>query len=37
LYVADLEQVFSGLLLMGGLAYGVLLWRWISLIPAQKG
>ncbi len=35
LFVADLEHVFSGLLLMGGLAYGVLLWRWLSLIPAK--
>lgn len=35
LFTADLTQVFSGLLLMGGTAYGVLLWRWLSLIAAK--
>lgn len=35
LFVSDLNHVFSGLLIMGGLAYGVLLWRWLILIPAK--
>jgi hypothetical protein len=35
LYVSNLNHVFSGLLIMGGLAYGVLLWRWFSLIPTK--
>lgn len=36
LYLTDLEHAFSGLLFVGGLAYGVLMWRWLSLMPAEK-
>jgi hypothetical protein len=35
LFAVDLAYIFSDLLLMGGMAYGVLLWRWLKLIPAE--
>jgi hypothetical protein len=32
LCLTDLQFAFSGLLYLGGLAYGVLMWRWLSLM-----
>jgi O-antigen/teichoic acid export membrane protein len=36
LCLTDLQFAFSGLLYLGGLAYGVLMWRWLTLMPAEE-